>query len=158
MTKTLYVGIDVAKDKFDVTFTINGSEFLNHQTITNDTGGFKKLVKETKKFQKNLKTGNAHYCMEATGIYHCGLCEFLQERSDQVSVINPVRTKSFSKSLMLRTKNDKVDSQMLAQYAFIHKPPTTPKTPIIIKEFRGLVRYQESLIIDRTREISRFKS
>jgi len=158
MTKTLYVGIDVAKDKFDVTFSVDGSEFFNHQTITNDTGGFKKLRKEAKKLQLKFKTEKAHYCMEATGIYHCGLCEFLQERSDQVSVINPVRTKSFSKSLLLRTKNDKVDSQMLAQYAFILKPPATPKTPTIIKEFRALIRYQESLTTDRTREISRFKS
>ena len=158
MTKTLYVGIDVAKDKFDATFTIDGSNFFNHQTITNDSCGFKKLVKEVKKLQSKIKAEGVHYCMEATGIYHCGLCEFLQERSDQVSVVNPVRTKSFSKSLMLRTKNDKVDSQMLAQYAFIHKPPITPKLPKSIKDFRVLVRYQEALIKDRTREISRFKS
>jgi transposase len=158
---TLYVGIDISKDKFDVSFTVNG-EVFGHETITNDKLGFKYLLKQAKNHRKKLKVEQIHFCMEATGIYHCGLCEFLQESSEKhsalVSVVNPVRTKSFSKSLMLRTKNDKVDSQMLAQYAFFHKPPMTPKTPENIKKFRALIRYQETLIKNRTQEIARFKS
>lgn len=157
--KTLYVGIDIAKAKFDAAFTIDGIETFAHQVITNDMDGFKKLLKETKKISKNFKTTNVHFCMEATGIYHCGLCEYLQEHSDQIiSVVNPIRTKSFSKSLMLRTKNDKVDSSMLAQYAYLHKPPKTPKTPENIKHFRALVRYQNTLVYTRTQEIARLKS
>ena len=154
--KTLYVGIDVAKDKFDVAFTIDGSQTFEHSTITNDKKGFSQLLKKTLKFQKKTESLQIHFCMEATGIYHCNLCEFLQEFSDFiVSVVNPLRTKSFSKSLMLRTKNDKVDSSMLSLYAFFHKPP---KTPEIINEFRALVRYQESLVESRTQEIARLKS
>ena len=53
--KVLYVGIDVAKAKFDVSFTIDGKECISYQTITNDKGGFKKLVKEIKKIQKYHK-------------------------------------------------------------------------------------------------------
>ena len=157
--KTLYVGIDVAKDKFDVAFTIDGSQIFEHSTITNDKKGFSQLLKKAIKIQKKTEALHIHFCMEATGIYHCNLCESLQEHSDLiVSVVNPIRTKSFSKSLMLRTKNDKVDSSMLALYAFFHKPPKTPKTPEIIKEFRALVRYQESLVESRTQEIARLKS
>jgi transposase len=156
--KTLYVGIDIAKDKFDVAFTIDGSQTFEHTSISNDKKGFKLLLKKTLKIQKKTESAQIHFCMEATGIYHCGLCEFLQEHSDQVSVVNPIRTKSFSKSLMLRTKNDKVDSSMLSLYAFFHKPPATPKTPEIIKKFRALVRYQESLVESRTQEIARLKS
>lgn len=157
--QTLYVGIDIAKTKFDVAFTINGTETFNHQIITNDVGGFKKLLKEAKKILKKFKMQNIHFCMEATGIYHCGLCEYLQKHSDLiVSVVNPIRTKSFSKSLMLRTKNDKVDSSMLAQYCYLHKPPQTPKIPDNIKKFKALVRYQNTLIESRTQEIARLKS
>ena len=97
--------------------------------------------------------------MEAIGIYHFSLCEYLQEYSDYiVSVVNPVRTKSFSKSLMLRTKNDKVDSNMLSLYAYFHNPENTPKMPENIKKFRSLVRYKETLIKTRTQEITRLKS
>lgn len=158
----LYVGIDVAKEKFDVSFTINSQEFFGYESITNDKGGYKRLLKQALKFKKQTNSKAIHFVMEATGIYHCGLCEFLQDLPEKhsaiVSVVNPVRTKSFSKSLMLRTKNDKVDSQMLAQYAFFHKPPITPKAPENIKKFRALIRYQETLIKNRTQEIARFKS
>jgi len=98
--KVLYVGIDVAKEKFDVSFTINSQEFFGHEAITNDKGGYKRLLKQALKFKKQTKSNAIHFVMEATGIYHCGLCEFLQALPEQhsalVSVVNPVRTKSFS--------------------------------------------------------------
>lgn len=96
--------------------------------------------------------------MEATGIYHFELCEYLQNSAHIVSVVNPLKTKSFSKSLMLRTKNDKVDSSMLSLYAFLYNPPYTPKLPESIRKFRSLVRYKESLSESRTQEIARLKS
>ena len=145
--KVLYVGIDVAKAKFDVSFTIDGKECIYYQTIENEKGGFKKLVKEIKKMQKKYKAKKAHICMETTGIYHCELCEYLQKYSALiVSVVHPVRSKSFSKSLLIRTKNDKVDSMMLAQYAYTNKPKATPKLPENLKNFRALVRYENSLV------------
>lgn len=53
--------------------------------------------------------------MEATGIYRLELCEHLQKYSSLiVNVVNPVQSKSFSRSLLLRTKNDKVDSMMFS--------------------------------------------
>ena len=67
--KVLYVGIDVAKAKFDVSFTIDGKECIYYQTIENEKGGFKKLVKEIKKMQKKNKIKKAHVCMENTGIF-----------------------------------------------------------------------------------------
>lgn len=145
--KVLYVGIDVAKAKFDVSFTIDGKECIYYQTIENEKGGFKKLVKEIKKIQKKFKIKKSHICMENTGIYHCELFEYLQKYSALiVSVVHPVRSKSFSKSLLIRTKNDKVDSMMLAQYAYTNKPKATPKLPENLKNFRALVRYENSLV------------
>lgn len=159
MDETLYAGIDIAKAKFDVSFTIDGKECIYYETIENDISGFKKLIKEIKKIQKKFKMNKVHICMEATGIYHCGLCEYLQEHSDHiVSAVNPVQTKSFSKSHLLRTKNDKADSMMLAQYAFFLKPKASIKLPENIKKLRTLVRYQDTLLNSRTQEINRLKS
>ncbi len=157
--KTLYVGIDVAKDKFDVAFAINGESILACSVLPNTIQGFKKLLSISKKQAKLSKSDEIHFCLEATGIYHFKLTEFLQDStSNIVSVINPLKTKSFAKSLLLRTKNDKVDAGMLAFYGYIHKPKHTPKTPEIIKKFRALVRYEETLITTRTQEIARLKS
>ncbi len=96
--------------------------------------------------------------MEATGIYHCELCEYLQNSAHKVSVVNPVRTKSFSKSLQLRTKNDKVDCQMIAHYTFLYNPSLTPKIPKELQHFKKLVKFKETLVEDRARELTRVKT
>ena len=67
--RVLYVGVDVAKAKFDVSFTMDGDECIYYETIENNKGGFKKLVKEIKKIQKKCKAKKAHICMESTGIF-----------------------------------------------------------------------------------------
>lgn len=159
MSETLYVGIDVAKLKLDVAISINGKDILASAVFNNDLKDFKKLLSLVKKHLKKTKCKSAHYCLEATGIYHQNITEFLQEHtSDIVSVVNPLQTKSFAKSLLLRTKNDKVDAQMLTLYAFFHKPSATPKMPEGLKEFRSLVRHLDSLIANRTQELTRLKS
>ena len=156
--KRLCVGIDIAKSKFDVMYTVDGENYFGYSTFPNDKKGIKKFVKQTEKFFKQELCEQIHFCMEATGIYHCELCEYLQNSAHKVSVVNPVRTKSFSKSLQLRTKNDKVDSRMIAHYTFLHNPPQTPKVPKELQHFKRLVKFKETLVEDRTRELMRVKS
>ena len=156
--RKLCVGIDVAKSKFDVMYTIDGENYFGYSTFPNDKKGIKKFVKQAEKFLKQEKCEQIHFCMEATGIYHCELCEYLQNSAHKVSVVNPVRTKSFSKSLQLRTKNDKVDSQMIAHYTFLYNPTQTPKVPKELQHFRRLVKFKETLVEDRAKELMRIKS
>lgn len=156
--KTLYVGIDIAKEKFDVSFMLDNKNCISYQTFENKKDGFRQLLKDTKKFQKQYTTNNVHICMEATGIYHCGLCEYLLEYSDLVvSVVNPFQTKSFSKSLLIRTKNDKVDSLMLAQYTIEHNPKPVSKLPENLKKLRTLVRYENSLVKSLNQEAGKLE-
>ena len=140
----MYVGIDVTKNKFDVSYTVDGQNIFGYSTFTNEKKGIKKFFKQTEKFLKEVKLEEIHFCMEATGIYHCELCEYLQNSAHIVSVVNPLKTKSFSKSLLLRTKNDKVDSSMLTLYAFLHNPPHTPKLPESIRKFRSFSNFRKS--------------
>lgn len=51
MTK-LYVGIDVAKDKFDVSYTVNGQDIFGYSTFTNDKKGIKKFFKQAENFMQ----------------------------------------------------------------------------------------------------------
>lgn len=156
--RKLCVGIDVAKNKFDVMYTIDGKNYFGYSTFPNEKKGFKKLVKQSEKFLKQKKCNKIHFCMEATGIYHCELCEYLQNSAHIVSVVNPVRTKSFAKSLQLRTKNDKVDSQMIAHYTFLYNPPQTQKVPNELQHFRRLVKFKETLVEDRSKELVRVQT
>ena len=157
--KKLCVGIDIAKDKFDVCFTIDGEKYFGHTIFSNSKHGSKDLVTLAKKYKKEFKTDKIHFCMEATGIYHWELCEYLQKYSALiVSVVNPYQTKSFAKSLLLRTKTDKVDSKMLAQYCYERKPKATPPISKKIKKLKSLVRLQASEIKKRTEEQNRLHS
>ena len=101
--KKLCVGIDIAKDKFDVCFTVDSEKYFGHTVFSNSNHGLKDLVTLSKKYKKEFKADKIHFCMEATGIYHYELCEYLQKYSALiVSVVNPHQTKSFAKSLLLR--------------------------------------------------------
>ena len=157
--KKLCVGIDVAKDKFDVMYTVDNEKFFGYNTLKNGQDGIKALITQVKKYKREYRTQAIHLCMEATGIYHYELCEYLQKYSALiVSVVNPYQTKSFAKSLLLRTKTDKVDSKMLAQYCWERKPKATPPISEKIKKLRSLVRLQESEINKRTEEKNRLSA
>lgn len=148
--KTIYSGIDVSKDKLDAALTFDGNKILSTATFQNSFLGFQKLnvwiLKHSKAFM------NVHFCIEATGIYHEELSEFLQENeSFIVSVINPFQAKSFANSRLLRTKNDKVDAGLLACYCAISRPRETVSEKEEVKTLRKLVRALNYQIEERAK-------
>lgn len=151
MSKTLYIGIDVSKCKLDTSTTINSDTILAFSTFENNLLNFKKLFKWVDDQRKKLKLENMHFCIESTGIYSEEIMEYLQERkSTIVSLINPAQAKFFANSRLLRTKNDKVDSSMLAFYCSINRPKETPKSSEETKSLKKLVRYEDYLIDQRS--------
>lgn len=157
MTKTLYVGIDVSKDKLDIALTQDGKQIILTAIFENTSSGYKKLFVWIKKYSKGFS--KVHFCIEATGIYHEEIAEYLQEQAKTiVSIINPFQSKSFAKSRLLRTKNDKVDAALLALYCAISQPEETVKTSNEVKKLRKLVRYLNTLINERAREKTRLHS
>lgn len=101
---TLYFGIDISKDVFDVTDS-NKCYFQ----FENNHKGFKKFLK--------LLDQNSHCVMEATGYYHYQLAYFLQESAIAVSVENPLSVKRFIQMKLSKIKTDKSDSKMICEYA-----------------------------------------
>jgi len=157
MSKTLYVGIDVSKAKVDAAMTQDGVKIISNACFENHLQGFKKLFNWLKRHSKGFS--EIHFCLESTGIYHEELTEFLQEQKNTiVSVVNPFQAKSFSGSRLLRTKNDKVDAEMLAFYCYVSKPKETVKLPEEVKKLKKLVRYLNTLINNRAREKTRLHS
>lgn len=56
------------------------------------------------------------YVMEATGVYYEELAYFLHYKKQMVSVQLAIKIKYFAKSCNLKTKTDKVDSKMIAEF------------------------------------------
>ena len=79
---TIFVGIDISKDVFDVYDSEQG-----HSQFSNDEQGFGLFIK---------RLTPSHWCvMEATGCYHQQLAIALFEINLRVSVVNPLIVKRF---------------------------------------------------------------
>jgi transposase len=99
---TLFVGIDVSKDTFDVY-----EPTMGHEKFSNDNEGFKSFKKWS---------NSCCWCvMETTGSYH-QLATFLLKKKLRVSVVNALVIKCFIQMKLQRNKTDKSDAKMIAMY------------------------------------------
>ena len=96
--------------------------------------------------------------MEATGTYSEPLALFLHETRDKVSLINPAATKAFAASRLSRTKNDRVDAELIARFCQAQQPSAWAPPVREVRELQALVRRLESLIEMRVAEENRLSS
>ena len=111
------VGIDIAKHTFDIaTLQANGK----HRTkakLSNDPKGFDVLLQWLDKHAEP----QAWVLMEATGIYHEALAEWLYQQGYRVCVLNPAQIAFYARSQLQRVKTDKVDAKLIADYGHRHQ-------------------------------------
>lgn len=116
------IGIDIAKLKFDVCI-LKPDGTTSHAEFDNNTSGFNNLC-------TLLKNDNEKYvALEATGIYGEPLCQYLHTKGHRIFLLNPVQTKYYAKSMMKRSKTDKCDAYIIAQFLNHHKNELMPWTP-----------------------------
>lgn len=119
-----HVGIDIAKAKFDVAVLVpNGP--MRHKTLPNTREGFRELLTW---LEATLFCFEPAFCMEATGRYGENLAYFLHDAGFVVSIVNPSCVKNYGRSKLRRTKTDKVDAALIAEYCLKESP--TPWTPL----------------------------
>src|SRR5947207_15187032 len=104
MSVQAILGIDIAKDTFDVTLW-QGTQRQSGQ-FSNDPAGFKQLSSWLRK----RKVGLVWACMEATGHYGDELAEYLYAAQHTLSVVNPLAIKSYGQSQLRRNKSDKLEA------------------------------------------------
>lgn len=132
MNRTEFVGIDIAKDKFDAALWVN--EKYRTQEFSNTPKGFTAFLAWC---EKHTKT--PWFCMEATGIYGEELANFLYKHHYKVSVINPLKIKRYAQSKLVRNKTDPLDAKIIAEFGWINKPRTYKPKPVCRKEITELV-------------------
>jgi transposase len=147
-----WLGIDIARDKFDV-HLLGASEHWSG-SFTNNEQGFKQLYKWLHK----RKVTKLHACMEATGSYGEELAYSLHQQGYQVSVVNPKIIKHYGHVQMQRNKTDKLDAKLIALYCQRETPQVwTPPTEAV-RTLKALSRRLAALVADRTREKNRLSS
>jgi len=133
------LGLDISKETVDACLIDVGG--AHSKKVANNAKGFEQL----KRWLQNRRVKEVHVCMEATGSYYEGAAEAFSDAGYVVSVVNPRQIKSFSETLLLHAKTDKIDANLIARFCDAHHPPTwTPPTPEQ-RKLRGLVRFCSNL-------------
>jgi transposase len=117
--------VDVAKATFDVAFGLaKPGRFQTRAKVLNRHEGFEEFL-----LWLDKHAPEAAVCMEATGIYHEALAIFLVQRGKTVYVANPAQVKYFGKSQLSRTKTDRTDAKLIAQFAASQQSGAKPMAP-----------------------------
>lgn len=130
---SFFIGIDVSKATLDFAVVVT-NKLLFHYHSTNDKCGIEAFVKQLKAGCPGADFSNSLYCMEHTGIYNNHLLNFLHSKKAKIWLEHPIHIKE---SLgMIRGKNDKVDAQRIATYAYKNRDEVrlwVPKRAVIQK-------------------------
>ena len=144
------IGIDISKLKFDLCLLRENGK-LKHKVFSNTASGFAQLSAWLEK--QNIE--RAHVCMEATGTYGEALATYLCDAGHRVSIINPASIKAYAQSRLSRTKTDKVDATLIAQFCLEREPPAWSPPPREVSDLQALVRRLESLLEMQQMEVNR---
>jgi transposase len=146
------LGIDISKLKFDVALLRDNGKF-KHRVFPNTSAGFLQLSVWLEKQQVE----RVHACLEATGTYSEAVATYLSEAGHVVSVINPAAIKAYGQSRLSRTKTDKADASLIAQFCQERKPSQWQPMPVEIRELQSLVRRLDALLEMRGMEANRLE-
>ena len=111
----LYIGIALAKNKFDFCIIDSALNRIRTGIIINNDTGFKEFLKIIGTYD-NIRIG-----MESTNIYHVNLYNFLIDNGYNPLLLNSIEIKLMKRSRIRRNKTDKIDSEAIARYLIISK-------------------------------------
>lgn len=101
------IGIDIAKESFEVCM-LGSFSGIYRQSYENNSSGHQGLLSQ-------LRAGDL-CVMEASGPYYLRLAICLHEAGMSVSVVNPLVIRRYSQMQLKRSKTDRMDAQIIAQY------------------------------------------
>ncbi|HEZ1434055.1 TPA: IS110 family transposase [Neisseria meningitidis] len=114
------IGLDISKDTIDATLhKTNGS--IHYIKFKNNDDG----LKQFRLWIKGNRIRKVYIGMEATGIYYEKAADMLSSYYT-VYVINPLKIKDYGKSRFNRTRTDKADSNLIADYIKRHQDTLIP--------------------------------
>jgi len=136
------VGIDVSKKTIDVKCHLAGK----HHVFSNEYKGYLSMFKWVKKVTQGVRV---FYCFENTGIYSLKLATYLSLKGIPYVEESPITIKRSSG--LVREKSDKVDSEMIARYAWLYREELEPSElkDITFQEMGRLIGLRDQLVRNR---------
>ena len=149
--KRFSIGIDISADDFYVSLIwFDGRRFVvkGSRKFSNNHKGFVLFLEWT---SKKTKGEEALFVMEATGVYYEELAYYLHSEGRSVAVILPNKIKHYANSLNVKTKTDKVDAKVIAQFGLERRPELWKPMSPGLRDMRYLTRERLSLKKELTR-------
>ena len=153
-----HFGIDVSKNKLDLCWLRDReSRKLKSKVFSNSPEGIEELC-----VWVSRHTGeSAHNCvfvLESTGVYHELVAYTLHGLGAQVRMTQPQQFHHFIASFGVRSKTDKRDSSLLAQYGADGNGRAWQPEPVEIRHLKKLLGRLEALDQDIQREQNRLEA
>lgn len=142
---TVFVGIDVAKDKLDLA----RSDSDQVQTLANDPADIANIVKLMG------TTPIAMIVVEATGGLERSLMDALLEADLPVALVHPGRVRYFAKGLGIQSKTDRIDAKVLVRFGQLAAPRLAEKRSKNQAELAALVACRRQLNLTRVQQSNR---
>lgn len=155
--KNSFIGIDVSKEKLDVTIIRKEEETVTtagYQVFANSKTGLKDLLVWVRKNASRVKA-ECLFCLETTGSYDLLACNHLHAKGYDVWRESALEIKRSSG--LRRGKDDRSDSEAIAEYAMRHADKMKPYTPEDRKmhELKQLYLYRDSLVEEKKAKLTR---
>jgi transposase len=133
---TIVVGIDVSKDRLDVSVQPAGTALQ----YSRDAAGIELLVEMLSPLGAQL------VAVEATGGFEAVVAASLAVAKLPVVVVNPAQVRAFAAALGKRAKTDRIDACVIAQFAAATKPPVRPLPDAATQALADLVTRRRQII------------
>jgi transposase len=144
MNYNYFIGIDIAKDTLEFCL-LKESKLLFQSSTQNSVKGIQAFMKEIKSFP-GLEYSNVLFCMEHTGIYNNHLLKYLTDKQCHIWLERGAQIK-YSLGLQ-RGKNDKIDAERIAIYAYKNRESVRLWTPPreVIVQLRSLTSLRNRIL------------
>jgi transposase len=140
-----FIGIDISKAELDVAIWGKGS----YWQISNDIQGRQELIRRLKGLNPRL------IVVEASGGLEQPLVRELDQANLPVAVVNPTRVRNFARSAGQLAKTDKLDAEIIAQFAQAMRPKVRPLRTMQQEHLGALVTRRRQVVDAITAEKNR---
>lgn len=143
-----FVGIDIAKNTHWASCMSSDGEIIFQPfSFSNDNSGFQKFISKLTSLDKEkILIG-----LESTAHYGENIISFLFNLNFKIGLINPIQTSNLRRSNIRKTKNDKVDTFIIAKALSLGNYSLVTSRDINILKLKGLCRSRRNLVTMRSR-------
>lgn len=144
-----YVGIDIAKEKFDVALVKQNKQRIKHAIFTQDRDGFHGLLQMLHQYCEDPQ--QVYVGMESSGNYHYLLFAFLKEQyTPYVAILNASVVSRYCKTELRPSKTDKKDAYQIACY-LIDKEVHFTNIDQVLQQLSCLDKQRIELVEEKSR-------